>query len=380
MADFDADVIVVGLGAWGSSALWRLAARGVDVVGIERYGLGHEMGSSHGSTRLFRVACMEHPGLVPLAQRAGALWRELEAATGEELLRISGGVSIGPADSRTIAGAIEAAARHDLPIERLTAGDLHRRFPQHVNVPDDFAGVWDPQAGVVRPELGVNAACRAAAAAGARIFADTRVTNVELVDGGVVVETPARTFRARQAVVTAGPWLGKLVPELPLEPMRTPMMWFAAKDDPQAFELDRFPMFIRYVDEDTSTWGHGAVFGHDTKIGLEDNGVHFRPTDPDEVDRGIAPGDWRHLSETVRRAWPGLDPVPSRAISCMITNSPDGQFQIGRPHGDPRLVVGGGCTGHGFKHATGVGEAIAQMTVGEETFCDLAFTDPDRFL
>ncbi|MEU7001703.1 N-methyl-L-tryptophan oxidase [Nonomuraea sp. NPDC046570] len=380
MTVFDADVIVVGLGAWGSSALWRLAERGVNAIGIERYGLGHEYGSSHGATRLFRLACLEHPGLVPVARRAGELWRELERRTGEELLRITGGIMIGPPDGRTVAGTLAAARAHDLPVEELDAAALRARFPQHAGVPDDFVGVWDPNAGAVRPELGVNAACRAAVAAGARVYADTRVSGVELIDGGAVVTTPARVFRARQVVVTAGPWLGKLVPDLPLDVRRTPMMWFSAKEDPEAFAIDRFPVFIRHLDDDTSIWGHGSVYGHEVKVGLEDAGDHFASTDPDECDRGITPRDHGTLSRVLRTAVPGLDPAPARAIACMITNSPDAQFMIGRPRRDPRLIVGGGCTGHGFKHATAVGEAIAQLAVGEETFCDLSFTDPNRFL
>jgi sarcosine oxidase len=383
MPEFDTDVVVVGLGAWGSSALWRLAARGVDVVGIERFGAGHGQGSSHGETRLFRVACQEHPDLVPLARRAGELWRELEEASGEELLRITGGITIGPPDEETMTRTLAAARAHELPIEQLTASQVRARFPQHTNVPDDFVGVLDPLAGVVKAEASVRAAHAAARSAGATIYCDTRVTSIHLVDGGVVVTTPLREFTARQAVVTAGAWLSKLVTMIPLETLRIPMNWYRAHDDAtrNQFDVDDFPVFIRYVDQHRSLWGHGAVFGHDVKVGLTErcSTPAVARTDPDQCDRGVSPQDWFRASSSLAIAVANLDPLPVRTVPCLITNSPDSQFLIGRPGSDPRLVIGGGCSGHGFKHATGIGEALAQITVGEQTFCDLRFTDPNRF-
>lgn len=383
MRQFDTDIVVVGLGAWGASALWRLAERGVDVVGIERFGLGHGQGSSHGETRLFRVACHEHPDLVPLALRAGELWRELEAASGEELLRLTGGITIGPPDEEIMARALAVARAHDLPIEQLTARQVRARFPQHTNVPDNFVGVLDPMAGVVKAEASVRAACAAAASAGATIYCDTRVTSIRLVEGGVVVTTRLREFTARQAVVTAGAWLSKLVPKLPLETLRIPMNWFKAHDDAtrKRFEVEDFPVFIRHVDQNRSLWGHGAVFGHHVKVGLSERSSTpvVAGIDPDQCDRGVSPQDWHGVAPALAIAVADLDPQPVRSVPCLITNSPDGQFLIGRPSSDPRLVIGGGCSGHGFKHATGIGEALAQITLSEQTFCDLGFTDPNRF-
>jgi sarcosine oxidase len=380
MTTVDADVIVVGLGAMGSAALWRLAERGTDVMGIERFSLGHDQGSSHGATRLFRTACLEHPGLVPLARRSLQLWRELEDRTSTTLLELSGGLMIGPEQGRVVSGTLAAARAHGLDVRVLPARELARRYPQHADVPADYVAVHDPQAGVVRPEAGVLAACQAAQAAGATIFADTRVLAVDLAGDGVVVITPVRQFRARQALVTAGPWLGKLVPALPLEPIRTPMTWFRPRAEDGAYDLGRFPTFIREMPDGAVLWGHGATAGHEVKAGPDDDGANFAPADPDTIDRGVSEADWAQVSKLVAAALPGLDPTPSRTMTCMVTRSPDHQFQLGRPYHDPRLVVGGGCSGHAFKHATGIGEALAQITRGEAPFLDLRFTDPNRFL
>lgn len=377
--EFDADVVVVGLGAMGSNVAWRLAQRGVRVLGVERFSPGHVQGSSHGHTRLFRVACLEHPNLVTMARRSRELWLELEKTTGRRIFEQTGAISIGPASSSVISGPLLAAAEHALPIERVSRNDIWRYTLGHENIPDDWQAVWDPEGGVVRPEAGVTAAVEAAENAGARIVTDTRVTDIRLIHDGVEVVTSTAIFRAPQAVVTAGAWLGKLVPNLPLRPLRVPMTWFAPRDpEDDSFGVNNFPVFIRSIDTETAYWGHGAIDGFDAKVGL-DWDDKYRWTDADEIDRSLSQQDWQRVSEAVAAGLPGLDPVPSRATTCVVTHSPDGQFIVGRPDGDPRLTIGGGCSGHAFKHATGIGELIAQQITGEAPYVDPGFIDPNRF-
>jgi len=377
---FDAEFAVVGLGAMGSNAAWRLAARGRSVIGVERFHPGHVQGSTHGKTRIFRVACLEHPHLVPLARQSRDLFRELERSSGLPVVSQSGAVMIGPESSDVIGGTLVAAAAHGLPIERLDRSTLLARFPQHANVPADHVGVWDSEAGLAFPENAVVAAVDAARAAGAEIYTDTRVTSIELIDGGARVGTATRDFTVQQVVVTTGPWLGKLVPDLPLEPQRTPMMWFDERDGAAgSHSIDSFPTFIRAMDDDQWIWGHGSGDRFGIKIGPESD-PNFVPIDPDTVDRYVSADDWAHVSRLVAQAFPGIEPVPARTTTCMITRSPDGQFQIGRPYGDPQLVVGGGGSGHAFKHAAGIGELIAQIATGEPTLIPTGFVDPNRFL
>lgn len=379
MTTYDASVAVVGLGAMGAHAAWRLAARGVQVIGIEQFSPGHALGSSHGGTRLFRVACLEHPNLVTVAHRSRDLWTELQTKSADALLEITGGVMIGSEDGDVITRTLAAAEAHDLPVERLTREQLAERFPQHQNLTKGTVGVWDPDAGIAHPEAAIIAAVAAARAAGAEIYAGTKVTAIELVDGGVVVDTVTRSFTVRQVVVTTGAWLDKLVPELELDPTRTPMMWFEPADPADAsFCLEEFPIFIRALDQENWIWGHGAADANGVKVGPDRDG-NFVTVDPDRIDRGINAKDHALVTELVSKALPGLNPVPTRIITCMVTHSRDDQFIIGRPHGDDRLVVGGGDSGHAFKHAPGIGELIAQIVTGEGTYVDTAFVDPDRF-
>jgi len=377
---FDADVAVIGLGAVGSSASWRLAVRGLDVLGFEQFEPGHAWGGSTGRTRLFRVACLEHPGLTPIARRARDLWRELEASSGRSLFHETGGIMIGPPDSHIIEGTLRAAEMHHLPVERLGPDDIALRFPGHARLNPGDVGVWDPEAGILRPEAAIVAAVEAAGASGARIHTDTRVTAIEPDDAGVTVRTADGEYRVRHVAVTSGPWISRFVPDLPLTPHRVVMTWFRARDGHDA-NLDVLPVFIRSVPgHDTWIWGHGAMVdsdGFDAKVGPEFDGP-FAPDDPDAIDRVVHPGETDGIRDLVAATFPDLEPEPSGVTTCIMTHTPDGQFVVGAT-AHPRVVVGGGCSGHSFKHASALGELVAQTVAGEQPFTDAAFLDPQRF-
>lgn len=373
-----ADVVVVGLGAIGSNAVWRLAQRGVRVVGIDQHEPGHPWGGSHGRTRLFRVACLEHPGLVPIAQRARELWRELSALCGQELLLETGGIMIGPPGSRIIEGTLTAAREHNLPVEQLTPEQIAERAPGHARVDPGDIGVWDPDAGVLRPEAAILAATQAARAAGAELITGQRVQSVQADADGVTVRLEDGELRAGHVIVAAGPWLATLVPDLPLTPHRYVMTWFRAREDHQA-GLDRLPVFIRSAPgTDEWMWGHGALPGDLAKVGDEFDGP-FAADDPDAIDRDVHPGETDHIRDLVAATFADLEPEPAEHITCIMAHTPDGQFVVGPTDDTGRLVIAGGCSGHSFKHASALGELAAQWVLDEERFTDTAFLDPRRF-
>ena len=376
----DKDVLVIGLGGFGSAALWRLAARGVDVAGIERHGIGHLQGSSHGVTRLFRVACMEHPDLPPIALKSLALWTELGAEIGQTLVRQTGCLTTGAPDSGVVRGALVAAARAGVPVVELDHAELVARQPQYAGLSPDDVAVWDPGAGICYPERVVRAQTAAGRRLGADVYPHTMVTAVEPDADGVTVRTPTVDFRANQVVLSAGAWLGGLLPGLPLKVRRTPMFWFSPTDPTStAFDLANFPAFI-WHGPDAALWGHGSDDEFGVKIGLEDAGATTSGGDPDELDRYIRPAtDFDRLSACVATAFPGLDPRPASAIPCLVTDTPDKQFVIGRRADQPRIVLAGGDSGHGFKHAGGIGELLAQLVLDEQPYCATEFVDPNRF-
>lgn len=380
--ELQADVVVVGLGGWGSNALWRLAKRGVSVIGIEARSVGHDQGSSHGLTRLFRVACREHPQLGPVGLRALELWDELGSDTRTVQLTNTRALMVGSYDSETIQGSLAAAEAAGIKTELLAHNELRSQFPQYGNLDPDDVGLLDPFGGINYPERAIDAATRRAVELGARVLTDAPVRSIN-DDGEVVtIETDADVIRAEHVIVSAGCWAPGLLPELSdmLQPRRMPMFWFRPAADADSFALPQFPAFIRDLPGSSGIWGHGSGPGHAIKVGMWDDGTNFEDCDPETIDRTVTrKRDWEQLSGLVAQAFPGLAPEPVEAKMCMVTDSLDGQFLLGRLNPGSRIIVASGDTGHGFKHAPAIGELAAQIALGETPFVDLGFLDPVRF-
>ncbi|MGO4235884.1 N-methyl-L-tryptophan oxidase [Pseudarthrobacter sp. YAF2] len=380
MAVKDADVAIVGTGAWGSSALWRLAERGVNAIAFDAQSVPNVYGSSHGHTRLFRVACHEHVDLTPVARRAKELWLDLSADQGADLLHETGVLSIGPEDGRAIRNVRKAVAYAGVDVTTYTIDEVREKFPQHANLGDHYIGIMDHEAGFVRAEASIRAAVAAATARGARLFDRTAVLDV--IDDGdaVIVRTGARDFRVGQVILSSGAWMTKMQDVVPLKAVRAPMLWWEAKDAPEEFSLKNFPAFIRHYDDQHTLWGHGSTPEAPVKLGPSFDEHSRMVVDPDQTLRGVRPGvDWATVGSILPWAVPGLQSAPVLAAPCLVTESPDMQFVIGRHPDRSRIVLAGGCSGHGFKHASAVGELLAQIVSGEELFTDIAFMRPDRF-
>src|SRR4030081_958659 len=135
------DAIVLGVGGMGSAAVYHLARRGRRVLGLEQFSIPHDFGSSHGETRIIRLAYSEHPSYVPLLRRAYAGWRELEERAGERLLWITGGLDIGGAESETIRGSLRSCREHQIAHEELDAAEVARRFPGY-RLPGELMAVY----------------------------------------------------------------------------------------------------------------------------------------------------------------------------------------------------------------------------------------------
>lgn len=378
MRNSDAEIAVVGVGMWGAATLWRLAERGHDVVGIDRFEPGHGFGSSVGGSRMFRLTCLEHPGLVPLARRSLELWRRLEHDSGAGLLNQSGALLIGPPHGHIVGGTLRSARTHDITVETLSRTDIHARFPGHAGLSEDEIAIWEPSAGLLRAEDSVRAAAAAAVRAGATLMTDTRVQTIEPAGDGVIVHTPTGTLRVRRVVLTVGSWLSSFTTTLPLRTVRFPVTWFEPRSDTTLFELERLPVFMRELPDGTVLWGNGSESGNPVKLGIEVHGRTPAPFDPEVPHRTILRADWRAVADRLPTYLPGLHPEPSQVAVSMITRTPDGQFILGHLDGDRRIIVAGGCNGHGFKHATGIGELLADFAEDETPRYPVEFTAAGR--
>jgi sarcosine oxidase len=375
-----ADVAIVGAGAWGASALWRLAERGVSAIAFDAQTVPNVYGSTHGHTRLFRVACHEHVDLTPVAQRARDLWRELETKQDADLLRQSGLLSIGPEGGRAIRNGTSATRLADVEVTRLTIDELHERYPQHANLDDDYVGLLDHEAGYVRAEYAMTAIAAQARAVGGTLFESVKVLDVVEDGDGMLVRTADRDFRAGQVILASGAWMSKMQDVVDLRPVRAPLFWWEPRENPEEFAVENFPAFIRHYDDENTLWGHGSTPEAPVKLGASYDRLARMYVDPDTVLRGVRPlVDWKTIADVLPTVVPGLKPTPVVAQPCMITESPDGQFVVGRHPDRPRVVIAGGDHGHGFKHAPAIGELLAQIVLEEDVFTDIGFMRPDRF-
>jgi sarcosine oxidase len=375
VADRRAEVGVLGVGAMGSMALWRLAKRGIRCVGFEQFQPGHDRGSSTGDTRIFRTAYFEGAGYVPLLLAAAPLWRALEAETDQHLLTLTGALMIGPQRAAVVRGARRSAERHGLPHELLDPADLRRRHPHHVIANDDMA-LLDPQAGFLRPEPAVVAAAARAQALGAELVTATRVQAVEPSGGGFLVRTREDAWRVERLILAAGAWNPRWTPGLPLAVERVVQTWFAV-DEPADFSPGRFPVFIRQLDDGFSRYGIPSTDGATIKVAGHGGGG---PADPDRLERDSGEADWRLTAGYVEGYLTGVATEPALARVCMYTNSPDQHFVIGQPPDLPGSFLISACSGHGFKFAPVLGEVAAAAVTGETVPFDLEPFSPRRFV
>jgi sarcosine oxidase len=367
------DVIVAGLGAHGSSAAYRLAARGASVLGFDRFARGHTLGSSGGLSRIIRLSYYEHPDYVPLLRRAWTLWRDLERDSGETLLTETGGLYAGDRDGQLVAGALESARRHRLEHDLLDTAALRARYPLFDWL-DGWQGVFERQAGWLAPERCIETHLRLAEADGATLRFDEPIADWESTGDGVRVTTATGTFDAKQLVIAAGAWASQLAPSLAseLSVERNVLFWFEPKAERDAFA--RLPIYI-VDDTDRIFYGFPYIDGQGVKVA----GLHFGDkADPDTVDRTASSGDEERVRAWLRRRMPLANGERRDAKVCMYTNTPDANFVIDRLAADPNVVVASACSGHGFKFSSVIGEIVADLVLDGRTRHPIGFLSAER--
>jgi sarcosine oxidase len=367
---------VVGLGAMGSASAYHLSGAGCRVLGLDRFKPPHNLGSSHGLTRIIREAYFEHPSYVPLVQRSYQLWEELERKSGRQLLLPTGGLMIGPLNGPLIAGARRSASKHHLPHQLLTGAQLRKRFPAFCPAPDMVA-VSEPRAGILFPELAVKTHLKLAANQGAILRFGDEALHWRVGRKGVEVTTATGIHRGDWLIISAGPWAGSLLSGLglPLIVERQVLAWFQPKSHPELFKPDRFPIFICQYAPRAFFYGFPDL-GDGCKVALHHEG---QITSPDAPRHEPEAADIAPLRELLRRFIPwGNGPVKS-STACLYTNAPDEHFVFGRHPRFPQVIIVSPCSGHGFKFSPVIGEIVRQFVTGEQTSFDLSLFRPDRF-
>lgn len=362
----------------GSAAAFHLARRGALVTGLETFGPAHDRGSSHGESRIIRQAYFEDPAYVPLVLRAYQLWRELEVSSGQSLLETTGGVMIGPPEGEMVSGSLASARRWDIPHRILTAPELHAEFPAF-QPGSDQVGLVEPEAGVLAPEMAVLSHLRQAASLGAELHFGESVVGWDASESSVVVRTGSGRYEADRLLLTAGAWSADLLSgvEIPLQPERQVMVWFAPTDI-GPFTAPHGPIYLYER-------GDGAqYYGLPTRDGLTAKAARHHGgelTTAAGLRREIEECDVADVREGLKDILPELAGAPlARATACLYTNTPDLNFVIGLHPRSSRVAVAAGFSGHGFKFSPVVGEILSDLAESGETALPIAVFAPGRFV
>lgn len=364
------DVIVVGVGGMGSATTYTLAKRGKRVLGLEKFTIPHEMGSSHGLTRIIRLAYYEHPSYVPLLRRAYELWRELQNETGEQVLHITGSIDASPEDGAVFAGSLRSCQEHDLPHEVLTSAQLTERFPGY-RFPSETMALFQPEGGFLIPERSIETCVAAAQKHGANIHTEESVLDWQQTRSGAIeVRTDRATYTAEKVVFTAGAWSGKLVSDLSpvVQPERQVLIWMQPRQS-DLFAPERFPVFNCTVDE--GRFYGFPLFQHPGfKFGLYHH-LHEQ-VDPHTIDRTPNPRDEAVLRAFGERYFPDAAGETLMLKACMFTNTPDEHFILDVHEDYPQVSFAAGFSGHGFKFCSVIGEIMADLAVDGDTRHDIS--------
>lgn len=374
------DVIVLGLGAMGSAATYQLAKRGARVLGIDRFSPPHDLGSSHGDTRITRLAIGEGAHYTPLVRRSHEIWRDIERETGADLLTQCGGLVVSSENKASFThvegffqNTVTAAREHGIAHELLDATRIRARFPAF-NVRNEEFGYFEPEAGFVRPEACIAAQLQLATKNGAEIRRNETVISFEAADHGVSIRTDRGSYSADTLVIAAGSWLpgliGGAIAKL-LRVHRQILCWYDLDGDIMDHKPPRFPVFIwELADTRQGIYGFPSIDGTSLKVSTEE---YAHTTAPDAVDRAVSQEE---ISATHRQfVAPFLKGVSARASKstvCLYTVTPDAGFIIDRLPSSERVIIASCCSGHGFKHSAAIGEVLADMALGVDSAFDLA--------
>ena len=383
------DVIVIGLGAMGSASVYQLSRMGVRVLGLDQFEPPHTLGSSHGETRMTRMAVGEGAAYVPLIQRSNAIWAELEAQTGDMLHRFTGGYIISPTQGRSAfhgqddfaTRTAQIAQQYGIAHSMHTAAEVRQRLPM-LNVRDDEHAYYEATHGMVVPERCVRLQLALARQQGAVLHTGERVLSYTTTSDGVTVTTDRDTYQADNAIISAGAWVKSFLPARQhalTQIYRQHICWFEA-DDLDTFTGARFPWVLWTFPDMHGCFGVFSRFEDGTPAVKCLTEIYDTTVDPNTADRNVSEAEIDAMYERfVRPLVRGLRRNCLKAAACLYTNTPDEGFIIDQHPEHARVWVASPCSGHGFKHSAAIGEALAQCVTHGHSKLDLSAFSFNRF-
>jgi len=362
------DVIVVGGGVMGCATAASLAGRGAKVLLCEAERIGTLNGSSHGKSRIIRLA-YGAPDYIALCRAAYAAWHALEDEAAELLLYTTGGVDIAPPGIATWDNARTAMTAAGVSFDVLDTAEMHRRFPQF-HLADGVMALYQADAGVLHADRCVAALADAARRRGADLREGCRVAAIKLAPGGIAVVAGGETLGADRLVLAGGAQINALLAmigaSLPLTVSLEEVAYFRPRES-APFVAGRFPLFIRHFHDGRLSSGFPLIRDPGLKLMLE------------HKSEAETPGRLDALRAIACDLVPGLTGEIFGTATCRYTLTPDEDFVLDRWSGDPRVVIASACSGHGFKFGALFGAALADLALGTNPAIDLSRFGMTRF-
>ncbi len=360
------DLIIVGGGVMGCATAYHLAQRGRRVLLLEQFAIGHDRGSSHGHSRIIRLA-YDAPDYVRLAQAAFPLWRALEHESGADLLLPTGGLDYAQPGTPSFENTRATLIALGVEFEQLDQAALAQRFPQF-QMPADIVAIYQRDSGILDANRCVATLAAEARRHGADLRENEPARQIRAVGAGVEVRTDTATYAADRLVVTAGAWarplLRQLGLDLPLTVTREQVAFFApraadhGRDDLDQFAPGRFPIFIHHAAETPSAYGFPAFGLPGVKVAFHQGGPVVEPESQERApDRAIISA----LHDYLVRWIPGAAGELLFSQTCRYTNTPDEHFIIDTHPAHSQIVIGSPCSGHGFKFGVLIGAILADL-------------------
>jgi len=358
------DVIVVGVGAMGAATCCYLAKNGVKVLGVDQFRTPHDEGSHGGESRIIRKAYFEHPDYVPLLHTAYDNWHWLEQESKSVVFHKTGLLYAGHSNHPLIGGIKHSATIHHLALDAVSREESASKFPAF-EFPEDHEIMFEKDAGYLLPDLAISAYLQLAEQYGAQFLTDTKVLNWEKKGGMMVVHSDTGTFKADKLIITAGPWLGQLLPDFHtrLRVSLQQLCW-VVPTKPELFNAENMPCWVIAHEQRPGVF-YGFPSLDKGKGGVFKLAYHFpAETVHPDGNRVIANPDSTILLEILDTYFPGSSYHIQEVKTCLYTNTPDEHFIIDfLPDHEKSIIIAGGFSGHGFKFASAIGEILSDLAI-----------------
>ena len=369
------DAIVLGTGGVGSAATFQLARRGLRVLGLDRFPGGHDRGSSHGQTRIIRMAYFEHPDYVPLLRRSYELWTELEQLRERQLYFPVGLLEVGPPDGIVIPGVLASARQHGLAIDEVDRLTLRERFPGFL-LPEGCQAVFESNAGFLLVEQCVLAHLDQACQYGAELRSGESILEWSADSRGVTVHTDKAVYQAGMLVISAGAWSGKLLAGLGihLHVRRKHLHWYRTSSE--AYRVDRGGPCFFYEANGGFFYGFSELDERGVKAAEHSGGNVIE--NPLDDDNSVEPLDRQRVESFLTAFLPGVTQQPTDHAVCYYTMSPDEHFIVDRHPQYSHVSFAAGLSGHGFKFTSVLGEIVADLVTRGGSDLPIGFLSASR--